>query len=125
MPKCERRDAYAALTDDEWAWTLAFLTSGGAALTAYPEYRAGSCATARYVVQDARDRAPAQDGDRHDRRRRADRRELPARAARSGRVEESFIARLKPGDRFVFAGTPLEFVRVRDMKAWVRRASER
>src|SRR6185312_15694983 len=31
-------------------------------------------------------------------------------------------ARLKPGDRFVFAGTPLEFVRVRDMKAWVRRA---
>ena len=39
-----------------------------------------------------------------------------------GSVEESFIARLKPGDRFVFAGTPLEFVRVRDMKAWVRRA---
>jgi len=40
-----------------------------------------------------------------------------------GSVEESFIARLAPGDRFVFAGTPLEFVRVRDMKAWVRRAS--
>ena len=40
-----------------------------------------------------------------------------------GSVEESFIARLKPGDRFVFAGTPLEFVRVRDMKAWVRRAT--
>jgi ATP-dependent Lhr-like helicase len=39
-----------------------------------------------------------------------------------GSVEESFIARLKPGDRFTFAGTPLEFVRVRDMKAWVRRA---
>ena len=39
-----------------------------------------------------------------------------------GSVEESFIARLKPGDRFVFAGTPLEFVRVRDMKAWVKRA---
>jgi ATP-dependent Lhr-like helicase len=37
-------------------------------------------------------------------------------------VEESFIARLTPGDRFVFAGTPLEFVRVRDMVAWVRRA---
>src|SRR5204863_5159077 len=29
---------------------------------------------------------------------------------------------LKPGDRFVFAGAPLEFVRVRDMKAWVKRA---
>src|SRR5690606_14701622 len=39
-----------------------------------------------------------------------------------GSVEESFIARLHPGDRFVFAGKPLEFIRVRDMKAWVRRA---
>src|SRR5690606_1447475 len=32
------------------------------------------------------------------------------------------VARLTPGDRFMFAGTPLEFVRVRDMQAWVRRA---
>jgi ATP-dependent Lhr-like helicase len=39
-----------------------------------------------------------------------------------GSVEESFIARLRPGDRFTFAGKPLEFVRVRDMKAWVRKA---
>ena len=39
-----------------------------------------------------------------------------------GTVEESFVARLKPGDRFVFAGKPLEFVRVRDMRAWVKRA---
>jgi ATP-dependent helicase Lhr and Lhr-like helicase len=41
-------------------------------------------------------------------------------AVRGSAVEESFIARLRPGDRFVFAGKPLEFVRVRDMKAWVR-----
>jgi Lhr-like helicase len=39
-----------------------------------------------------------------------------------GSIEESFVARLKPGDRFFFSGTPLEFVRVRDMRAWVRRA---
>jgi ATP-dependent Lhr-like helicase len=44
------------------------------------------------------------------------------RGARLGSVEESFIARLTHGDRFVFAGTPLEFIRVRDMIAWVRRA---
>ena len=44
------------------------------------------------------------------------------RGGRLGSVEESFIARLSHGDRFVFAGTPLEFVRVRDMVAWVRRA---
>jgi ATP-dependent Lhr-like helicase len=44
------------------------------------------------------------------------------RGPRLGSVEESFIARLSHGDRFVFAGKPLEFVRVRDMIAWVRRA---
>jgi ATP-dependent Lhr-like helicase len=44
------------------------------------------------------------------------------RGQRLGSVEESFIARLRPGDRFTFAGKPLEFVRVRDMRAWVRRA---
>jgi Lhr-like helicase len=45
------------------------------------------------------------------------------KGGRLGTVEESFIARLTPGDKFVFAGKPLEFVRVRDMKAWVRKAS--
>jgi len=45
------------------------------------------------------------------------------RGGRLGSVEEGFIARLKPGDRFIFSGRPLEFVRVRDMKSWVRRAS--
>ena len=40
-----------------------------------------------------------------------------------GSVDEEFIARLKPGDRFTLAGKTLEFIRVRDMQAWVRRAS--
>ena len=31
-----------------------------------------------------------------------------------GSVEENFIARLRPGDHFIFAGRTLEFVRVRD-----------
>jgi ATP-dependent Lhr-like helicase len=42
---------------------------------------------------------------------------------RIGSVEESFIARMKPGDRFIFGGRALEFVRVRDMKVLVRRSS--
>ena len=41
---------------------------------------------------------------------------------RLGHVEESFIARLSPGDCFVFAGRVLEFVRVREMTAWVKPA---
>ena len=40
-----------------------------------------------------------------------------------GSVDEEFISRLKPGDRFTLAGKTLEFIRVRDMQAWVRRAS--
>jgi ATP-dependent Lhr-like helicase len=41
-----------------------------------------------------------------------------------GTVEENFIARLRPGDVFTFAGRTLQFVRVRDMTAWVRRSNE-
>jgi ATP-dependent Lhr-like helicase len=43
--------------------------------------------------------------------------------ARIGTVEEGFIARLRAGDCFVFAGRVLELVRVKDMVAYVRRAS--
>ena len=42
-----------------------------------------------------------------------------------GVVEESFIARLKPGDGFWFAGRLLEFVRLRDLTAYVRPAKTR
>ena len=42
---------------------------------------------------------------------------------RLGGIEESFIARLNPGDAFLFAGDMVEFVRVRDMTAWVRRTA--
>ena len=113
--------AYAGLRDDEWAWVLAFLTTGGDALHAYPEYSRIVEVDGRFIVED-RDIA---------RRHRMSIGTIVGdaqigvfylRGGALGSVEESFIARLKPGDRFVFAGTPLEFVRVREMKAWVRRA---
>ena len=40
-------------------------------------------------------------------------------------MEENFIARLRPGDGFIFAGRTLEFVRVREMVACVRRSTEK
>ena len=113
--------AYASLTDAEWAWVLEFLTSGGDALRAYPEYARITLVGGRYVVTN----------DEIARRHRMSIGTIVGdaqigvaylRGDSLGSVEESFVARLKPGDRFVFAGTPLEFVRVRDMKAWVRRA---
>ena len=113
--------AYAQLRDDEWTWVIDFLTTGGDALHAYPEYSRIALADGRYVVQDVeiarRHRMSIGTivGD-------AQISVVYLRGGALGSVEESFIARLAPGDRFIFAGTPLEFVRVRDMKAWVRRA---
>ena len=117
--------AYATLRDDEWRWALDFVVHGGASLNAYPEYR-------RVAVGD--------DGIAHvpdaqiARRHRMQIGTIVADASivvqmrngrRLGHVEESFIARLSPGDCFVFAGRVLEFLRVREMTAWVRPAPQR
>jgi len=113
--------AYAELQDDEWRWVLDFVSSGGEALHAYPEYARVVVRNGRWVVESAflarrhRQSIGTIVSDGH----------IAVQYLRGqplGSVEESFIARLAPGDRFVFAGTPLEFVRVRDMTAWVRRA---
>lgn len=45
--------------------------------------------------------------------------------ARLGRVEESFVARLVPGDCFVFAGRVVEFVALRELTAWVEPARKK
>ena len=113
--------AYASLPDDEWRWVLDFVSRGGDALRAYPEYARVVVQEGRWVVANpfiARRHRQAigtivSDG------------QIAVHYLRGGTlgsVEESFIARLRPGDRFVFGGTPVEFLRVRDMKAWVRRA---
>ena len=115
--------AYAGVSDAQWQWALDFVVHGGASLNAYPEYR-------RVVIGDdgvARvpDAAIA-------RRHRASIGTIVSEASISvqfrnghklGHVEESFIARLAAGDCFVFAGRVLEFVRVKEMTAWVKPAS--
>jgi ATP-dependent Lhr-like helicase len=45
-----------------------------------------------------------------------------ANGARIGSVEEAFVSRLNAGDCFVIGGRIVEFVRVKEMTAWVRRA---
>lgn len=114
--------AFKDLSDDDWAWILDFLTRGGPALSAYPQYRRLVRADGRLRVTDRR----------IGRMHRMTVGTITSDASmavrwqgggRLGTVEESFIARLKPGDRFLFAGRVLELARVRDMVAWVRRAS--
>jgi ATP-dependent Lhr-like helicase len=117
-----RTTAYRDLSDDEWNWCLDFVTRGGAALRAYPEYR-------RVVEVDGVFRVVDKDiAQRH----RMSIGTIMSDAAmtvqylgggRIGTVEESFLSRLRRGDRFLFGGKVLEFIQIREMTALVKRAS--
>jgi ATP-dependent Lhr-like helicase len=113
--------AYASLTRAEWQWVMEFITHGGEALRAYPEFARVKMQDGRYVIssgQIARRHLLSTGTIVSD--SAVDVRYLTG--GRLGSVEEGFIARLRPGDRFAFSGKVLEFVRVRDMTAWVRKS---
>jgi ATP-dependent Lhr-like helicase len=119
--------AYRHLTQEEWEWALAFVRHGGHSLTAYPDYRRA---------------IPDENGVWHVPDRQLAKRHRMSvgtivsdasmavkfwskggGGASLGSVEESFIARLAPGDHFLFGGRLLELVRVQDMTAFVQKAS--
>ncbi len=121
MAELKTTRAYAHLTDAELDWVLDFITRGGAALQAYPEF---SRVVNEYGVYFVADKRVVQ-------RHKMSIGTIVSDTAlsvrfltggRLGTIEESFIARLKPKDRFIFAGRALEFVRVKDLTAWVRKA---
>ncbi|WP_440532859.1 ligase-associated DNA damage response DEXH box helicase [Variovorax sp. YR566] len=115
--------AYEGLSRESWQWCLDFVSQGGPSLAAYPDYkRAVPDAEGVWRVPDAR----------LARRHRMNIGTIVSDASMSvqylggskiGNVEESFVARMKAGDCFLFGGRLLELVRIRDMTAWVRRAS--
>jgi ATP-dependent Lhr-like helicase len=115
--------AYRNLTQHEFDWALAFVERGGASLAAYPDFHR--------VTRDADGtyRVPREDLIR---RHRNNVGTIVANATmnveymsggRIGAMEESFVSRLKPGDVFNFGGRALELVRVREMTAYVKRAT--
>ncbi|HEU5437298.1 MAG TPA: DEAD/DEAH box helicase, partial [Telluria sp.] len=115
--------SYRHLTDEEWQWALDFVARGGQSLTVYPEYqrvlpdeagvyRVPNVALGRRhrmsigtIVSDSSMQVKYMSG------------------GRIGTVEESFISRLKAGDHFLFGGKMLEFVRVHEMTAFVKRGT--
>ena len=113
--------SYRDLSREAWGWVLDFVVRGGSALEAYPRYRR--------LVRDGDELRPAGRGVARQHRQAVgtitDDGALQVRylkGPRLGTVEESFLSRLRPGDRFLFAGRTLELVRIREMVAWVRRA---
>jgi len=114
-------NAYANLTRAEWQWVIEFITHGGEALRAYPEFARVKLQDGRYIIsngQIARRHLLSTGTIVSD--SALDVRYLTG--GRLGTIEEGFIARLRPGDRFAFSGKILEFVRVREMTAWVRKS---
>jgi len=129
LPEIRSAWAYRHLSEGEWIWALAFVRNGGASLSAYPDYRrAEPDAEGIWRVPDK------QLAKRH----RLGIGTIVSETSlnvqfwskggggnRLGNIEEGFIARLRPGDHFLFAGRTLELVRVENMTVYVRRASGR
>jgi ATP-dependent Lhr-like helicase len=113
--------AYRDLTREQWSWVLDF-AGGGGVLAAYPEYHriergadgvyriTGPKLARRHCVQIGTIVSDASVNVQF------------MRGAKIGNVEESFLAKLQPGERFTIGGKAVEFVRMRDMTAWVRSA---
>ena len=116
--------AYRGLLREEFDWAVTFVERGGDSLGAYPQYhRVTRGDDGRYRVPD---RAL---GMRHRMQIGTIVSDAVMQVAwqsggRIGSVEEGFIARLKAGDCFVFAGRVLEYIRTQDMTAYVKKASK-
>jgi len=113
--------AFESLTEDEWQWVLDFIVRGGSSLGAYPEFHRVQVDDNRYhvskrrvmtlhrlnigtIVSDTAMKVKYMSG------------------STMGTVEESFISKLKQGDRFLFAGKLVELIIVRDNIAYVKRS---
>ena len=113
--------AFANLDDASWRWAMDFATRGGPALAAYPDFARIKERFGRwYVASPALARKHRMSigtiaGD-------ATVEVKWLRGGRLGTVEESFISRLKEGDRFLFAGRPLVLFRFDGLTAWVKRS---
>ncbi|HEV2693782.1 MAG TPA: ligase-associated DNA damage response DEXH box helicase [Verrucomicrobiae bacterium] len=115
--------AYRNLHDQDWQWVLDFVTRGGQALRAYPQFQRVEVQDDFYTVTQpviARFHRMSIGTITSDA-------SLSVKYLRGkflGTIEEWFISKLRPGDGFTFGGRQLEFVRVRDMTAYVRNSKK-
>lgn len=111
--------SYRELTDEQFAWTLSLVRDGGAALGAYERFRKVELVDGRYVVPSARAaRLHRANVGTITGPSTVELRYLGGRTI--GHIEDSFVGRLREGERFYFAGKALRFVRLREGVALVR-----
>ncbi|WP_448702178.1 ligase-associated DNA damage response DEXH box helicase [Mucilaginibacter sp. AW1-3] len=116
--------AYADLKRSEFNELLDFITNGGKTLAQYDEFLKVELENGTYKVNS---------------RRVAMRHRLSIGTITSdvsirvrwlsggslGTIEEYFISKLKPGDNFWFAGRSVEFVRLKEMTAYVQKSNKK
>lgn len=112
------------LSDEQWQWVMDFITRGGQALQGYPQYHKVLNVAGRHRVMNE------QVQQRHRMAIGTINSDTQVSIAfqggkRLGSTEETFIARLKQGDTFQFAGRHLEFIRMKDMTAHVKKATRK
>ncbi|MFT4092162.1 MAG: ligase-associated DNA damage response DEXH box helicase [Niabella sp.] len=114
--------AFRYLEKSEWQWVLHFITQGGAVLTAYDEFQKVIIEDGIYKVKN---------------RRIAMMHRMNLGVIVSdpmlkvkfisggyiGMVEEYFVSKLNPGDKFGLAGKVLEFVMIKDMTVLVKKSN--
>ena len=114
--------AYRNLSDMEWQWALDFVTHGGPALGAYDQFSKVVEHDGHYAVE-SREIARFHRMSIGSITSAASMKVAYLSGANLGTIEESFVSRLRTGDRFIFAGRVLELVAVREMTAYVRKAT--
>ena len=115
---------FRQLSDSQWQWVMDFIMRGGQALHGYPQYHKVLNVAGRHRVMNE------QVQQRHRMSIGTINSDTQVTVAfqggkRLGSTEENFITRLKPGDTFQFAGRHLEFLRMKDMTAHVKKASRK
>lgn len=115
--------SFRSVTAEEFAWALNFIRSGGA-LSSYPEFR-------KVEVRDGRYRFVSAEAAR---RHKMNIGTILSDSGvtvqvrggvRLGVIDETFIAKLRPGDVIQFGGRTVEFLQMRDMTAFVKPARQR
>ncbi len=121
LEEARRAFGFRDLSEQEMDWTLALVKNGGGTLSAYPNYHKIEEVDGRYVVT-----VPA-----IARQHRQNIGTITSdgvivvkflKGGKLGTIEEAYLAKLRKGDKFIFAGKLLELVMIRDMVAYVRRA---